>query len=111
MSTMKKVDFTEMFEMKKAMMDELENILKELGYRESGLLTTYEEDGEEQRTDRDGNLLYLDENGEKTTEVTDRPYMRTTYKDIKVKPEDLCEYDARRYKAIQQIKDALMALV
>lgn len=101
----------EMFAMKKAMLDEVENLLREVGYREDGILTTYEEDGEEQRTDRDGNLLYLDENGKSTTEVTDRPYMRTIYKDVKKKPSELDEYNKPKYEALQKIRETLVSLV
>lgn len=108
---MKKMDYTELFEMKKAIMDEVEDQLKELGYREKALLTDWVENGEEQRYDKDGNALYLDENGERTIDVTDKPCMRTVYVEKMKKPEELEGHELVQYKAIQQVREALIALV
>lgn len=106
-----KISVSETIAQKKAMLEMLENVITDIEYRENCILTSYEPVGEEQRKDSDGNLLYLDENDERTTEVTDKPAMRTVYKDVKIDPSELDEYDKRRYEAIMKIKDAVLALI
>lgn len=106
-----KISVTETIAQKKAMLEMLENVIQDIEYRENAILTDYKAVGEEQRKDNDGNLLYLDENGERTTEVTDKPAMRTIYEDVKRDPSELGEYDKPRYEAIMKIKDAVLALI
>lgn len=106
-----KISVSETIAQKKAMLEMLENVITDIEYRENSILTNYEPVGEEQRKDNDGNLLYLDENGEKTTDVTDKPAMRTIYKDVKRDPSELDDYDRPRYEAIMKIKEAVMALI
>ena len=103
-------NYKEIFAQKKALMDAIEDILGDIEYRESSILIDYVEDGEEQRTDKDGNLLYLDENGERTTEVTEHSCMKTLYKEVQIDPSQLDERDRARYEAIQKIKEAILAL-
>lgn len=106
-----KISVSETIAQKKAMLEMLENVIQDIEYRENAILTDYKAVGEEQRKDNDGNLLYLDENGERTTEVTDKPAMRTIYEDVKRDPSELGEYDKPRYEAIMKIKDAVLALI
>ena len=103
-------NYKEIFAQKKAMMEELEDVLSDIEYREKSILRTYVETGEEQRKDGDGNLLYLDENGERTIEVTDKPCMKTVYVDTMLDPSQLDEYTKPKYEAIQKVKEAVLAL-
>lgn len=96
---------------KKAMLEMLEYVLQDIEYRENSILIQYKANGETQRTDENGNLLYLDENDNKTTEVTDKPAMRTIYEDVKSDPSELGDYDKPRYEALLKIKEAVIALV
>ena len=104
-------NFKATIEEKKAMLDMLQYVIEDIEYRENGILDHFVENGEEQRTDKDGNLLYLDENGEKTTEVTDKPYMRTLYETVRRDPSELDEYDMPKYQALMKIKNAVLALI
>ena len=106
-----KISVSETIAQKKAMLEMLENVIQDIEYRENAILTDYKAVGEEQRKDSDGNLLYLDEDGNKTTEVTDKPSMRTIYEDVKRDPSELGEYDKPRYEALMKIKDAVLALI
>lgn len=103
-------NYKEIFAQKKAMMRELEDVLTDIEYREQSLLRDYREVGEVQRTDSDGNLLYLDENDNRTTEVTDKPLMKTEYEDYMREPSQLDEEDRARFEALQKIKDTILAL-
>lgn len=103
-------NYKELFAEKKALMDVLEDVLGDLEYRETSILRDYVENGQEPKTDSEGNPLYKDEYGETTTEVTDTPIMRTLYKDVKRDPSELDDRDKARYEAIQKIKDAILAL-
>lgn len=104
-------NFKATIEEKKAMLDMLQYVIEDIEYRENGILTTYKEVGEEQRKDSDGNLLYLDENNERTTEVTDKPCMKTNYETVKRDPSELDEYDLPKYQALMKIKNAVLALI
>ena len=104
-------NFKATIEEKKAMLDMLQNVIEDIEYRENAILDHFVENGEEQRKDSDGNLLYLDENDKKTTEVTDKPYMRTIYETVRRDPVELDEYDMLRYQAIMKIKNAVLALI
>ena len=111
MANAKKMTIEETIRTKKALMDVLEDVLEDINYREKSLLRDYVADGEEQRTDSEGHPLYLDEYGERTTEVTEQPVMKTIYKDIQRKPEDLEDRDKAKYEAIQIIKEKILELV
>ena len=104
-------NFKATIEEKKAMLDMLQYVIEDIEYRENGILDRFVENGEEQRTDKYGNLLYLDENGEKTTEVTDKPCMRTIYETVRRDPSELDEYDMPKYQALMKIKNAVLALI
>lgn len=103
-------NYKEIFAEKKAMMDVIEDVLTDIEYRETSILRTYKEVGEEQRTDKDGNKLYLDEYGERTTEVTDQPCMKSVYDEVMQDVSELDERDKAKYDAIQKIKEAILAL-
>ena len=103
-------NYKEIFAQKKALMDVIEDVLTDIEYRETALLRDYKSVGEEQRTDNDGNKLYLYENGERTTEVTEHPCMRTIYDDVMRDVSELDERDKAKYDAIQKIKEAILAL-
>ena len=103
-------NYKELFAQKKALMDVIEDVLSDIDYRETSLLRDYVEDGQEPKTDNEGRPLYKDEYGEKTTEVTDTPIMRTLYKEVQKDPSQLDERDKARYDAIQKIKEAILAL-
>ena len=107
----KKMNYEELFATKKALMEVVENSLRDLDYRENALLSTYVADGEEQRKDADGNLLYLDDEGNRTTEETDKPCMRTVYKDRMREVDELSTEEKAKYDAIQKIRDLLVGLV
>ena len=103
-------NYKEVFAEKKALLDIIEEVLSDIEYRETSILRDYVENGQEQKTDSEGRPLYKDEYGEKTTEVTDTPIMRTLYKDVQRDPSELDDRDRARYEAIQKIKDAILAL-
>lgn len=103
-------NYKEIFAQKKALMEALEETLTDIEYREKSILRIYKEVGEEQKTDKDGNKLYLDEYGERTTEVTDQPCMKAVYDEVMLDVSELDERDKARYDAIQKIKEAILAL-
>lgn len=103
-------NYKELFAQKKALMEVLEDVLTDIEYRETSILRTYKEVGEEQRTDKDGNKLYLDEYGERTTEVTEQPCMKPVYDEVMQDPAELDERDKAKYDALMKIKDAVLAL-
>lgn len=104
------VNYKEVFAQKKALMDVIEDVLSDIEYRETSILRNYVEDGQEQKTDSEGKPLYKDEYGQTTTEVTDTPIMRTTYKEVQLDPLQLDERDKAKYDALQKIKEAILAL-
>lgn len=103
-------NYKEIFAQKKALMEVIEDVLTDIEYRETSILRTYKEVGEEQRTDKDGNKLYLDEYGERTTEVTDQPCMKAVYDEVMQDVSELDERDKAKYDAIQKIKETILAL-
>ena len=103
-------NYSALFAQKRELMDILDDIMRDLDYKEESTLRTYDEDGEEQSTDRDGNLLYRDENGDRTTEVTGEPIMKTKYKERMLTYNELSDRDKAKYDAIQTIKEALLKL-
>lgn len=104
-------NFKATIEEKKAMLDMLQYVIEDIEYRENGILDNFVADGEEQRKDENGCLLYLDEDGNKTTEITDKPYMRTLYKTVRRDPSELDDYDLPKYQALMKIKNAVLALI
>ena len=101
-------DFKTIIMEKKATLDILDTLMSSLSYEEERVLFEYDKVGEEQRTDDDGNLLYIDKDGNKTTEVTDTPAMRNVYGDVK--KEKLDERDTAKLSAINKIRDTLASL-
>ncbi len=103
-------DYKEIFAQKKALLDVIEDVLSDIEYRETNLLRDYVADGQEPKTDSEGRPLYKDEYGEKTTEVTDTPIMRTLYKEVQKDLSQLDESEKARYDALQKIKETILAL-
>ena len=103
-------DYKELFNAKKALMDVLEDILSDIDRQQGYLTTDYQAVGVEQSKDSDGNLLYQDEDGKRTTEVTDEPIMKTIYKDITVSYEEMSDYSKAKFDAYEKIKTELLKL-
>lgn len=103
-------NYKELFNQKKAVMDVLEDILTDIDRQQSYLTTDYRAVGEEQSTDKDGNLLYRDSDGNRTTEVTDEPIMKIRYEDITITYEVMSDYSKAKYDAYEKIKSELMKL-
>lgn len=102
--------FDEVVKEKKATLDILEELMDKLNWLEEYKLTRNEETGEEQGKDYDGNLLWLDENGTRTKEETDTPYMRTTYKTVRLKEEEMDDTEKAYAAALERIRDTLASL-
>ena len=107
-----KTTIEQQIENKMAVLDVLKDVLGDIEYRESGLLREFKYTGrDEQRTDRDGNLLYIDDEGNKTTEVTDKPYMKEIWDNFERPVEDLEGRDLAKYNALQEIKANLLKMM
>ena len=103
-------NFNEVVLEKKVTLDILEELMEKLNNLEEYKLTRTEETGEEQGKDWDGNLLWLDENGKRTTEETDVPYMRKTYRNIRLTEDEMDEREKAYSRAIETIRDTLASL-
>ena len=103
-------NFNEVVLEKKATLDILEELMSKLNDLEEYKLTRTEEIGEEQGKDWDGNLLWLDENNKRTTEDTGKPYMRTLYKTVKLKDDEMDEKEKAYAGALETIRDTLASL-
>lgn len=109
MATVKK-NFKEQIMEKKAMLALVESLMETLNSKEEYYLMEYVETGKEhQRKDWNGNLLWKDANGERTTEETDTPYMEKEYE--YVMKETLDDEDKAYQSAIETIRDTLASLV
>ena len=108
MATVKK-NFKEQIMEKKAMLALVESLMETLNSKEEYYLMEYVETGKEhQRKDWNGNLLWKDANGERTTEETDTPYMEKEYE--YVMKETLDDEDKAYQSAIETIRDTLASL-
>lgn len=109
MATVKK-NFKEQLMEKKAMLALVESLMETLNSKEEYYLMEYVETGKEhQRKDWSGNLLWKDENGERTTEETDTPYMEKEYEYVMKKSLD--DEDKAYQSAIETIRETLASLV
>lgn len=104
-------NFEDVIREKKAKLEIIEALMKLLNDKEEYYLKEYVETGKEhQRKDwSSGKLLWLDENGERTTEETGKPYMEKEY-DYVFKTE-LDEEDKAYQKVIDELRDTLASLV
>lgn len=102
--------FNEVVMEKKATLDILEELMSKLNDFEEYKLTRTEETGEEQGKDWEGHLLWLDENGKRTTEETDTPYMRTTYRRVRLTEDEMDEGDKAYAAALERVRDTLASL-
>ena len=103
-------NFNEVVLEKKATLDILEELMSKLNDLEEYKLTRNEETGEEQGKDWEGHLLWLDENGKRTTEETGTPYMRTTYKTVRLTADEMDEREKAYASALETIRDTLATL-
>lgn len=103
-------DFATVVAEKKATLEVLEALMDKLSYEEEYVLLTYEKVGEEQRKDADGNLLYIDGEGNRTTEPTDTKCMKDVYADRKRTPDELNDRDLAKIAAIEKIRETLAAM-
>lgn len=101
-------DFETIVLEKKATLDILERLMKELSSIEEYRLLEYVEDGEEQKKDWDGNLLYRDGEGNSTTEDTGNPIMKTKYK--QVRKTDLDKEDEAYISSLELVRETLANL-
>lgn len=101
-------DFETVVLEKKATLDILERLMRELSSIEEYHLLEYVEDGTEQKKDWDGNLLFETEDGKSTTEDTGKPIMRTKYK--QVKKSDMDKDDEAYMAALELVRETLANL-
>ena len=94
---------------KKAMVELVERCLSELDSFEKYTLCDMVKIGEHHATDWHGNLLYKNEDGERTTEVTDAPIMETDY-DYRL-PAEMDESMQAKYNALNKLRDILADLI
>lgn len=94
---------------KKAMIELVDRCLSELDNFEKYTLCDMVKIGEHHMKDWDGNLLYKDEDGKRTTEVTDTPMMETDY-DYRL-PADMDEETQAKYNAMNKLRDILADLI
>ena len=102
-------DFNAYVMEKKAILEIAEDLMVSLSTREEDHKKEWAKVGESQRTDRDGNLLWLDENNERTTEDTGKPCMRDDYDYVEKKSFDA--KDEAYFNAIEKIREAIASLV
>ena len=103
-------DFVQVVAEKKATLEVLEELMERLNSEENYVWIDYRCTGEVQREDSDGNLLYIDENGNRTTEVTSTPCMKSRYEDVKKTDGELTDRDRAKLAAIEKIRETLAAL-
>ncbi len=94
---------------KKAMMEVIERLLDELESIERYQICEQIKVGEHQDTDWHGNLMYLDEDGKRTEEVTDIPYMVSDY-EYRI-PDSIDETTSAKYKAVCTLRDTLAKMI
>ena len=94
---------------KKAMIELVDRCLSELDSFEKYSLCDMVKTGEHQMKDWGGNLLYKDEDGNRTTEVTGVPLMETDY-DYRL-PANMDEDMKAKYNALNKLRDILADLI
>lgn len=103
-------NFEEIVREKKAMLSLVESLLESLNSKEEYYLKEYVDTGKEhQRKDWNGNLLWKDANGNRTTEDTGIPYMEKEYK--YVMKQHLDDEDKAYQSAIEHLRDTLASLI
>lgn len=87
----------------------IESLLDDLDSIEKYQISESIKVGEHQVTDWHGNLLYIDENGKRTDEVTDKPYMVSDY-GYRL-PDNMDAETSAKYNAICTLRDALSKMI
>lgn len=106
-----KKNIKELIVEKKATLEILEELMKELTRLEEYRFTTSIEDGEEQAKDwKTGELVWIDKDGKRTTENTGTPAMRTIWKDVPKAVVDYTDEDNAFKSALETIRNALCDL-
>ena len=96
---------------KMALLEALENIMEVLDREQNYITHAWRDTGEtKQATDWHDNLLWLDENGEKTTENTGTPKMIPVTEEYNRDFSELEDYEQRKYTAYETIRKALEKL-
>lgn len=94
---------------KKAMMEVIDKVMDELASYERYYLCESIKTSEYQAKDFDGNLLYRDANGKRTTEVTDTPIMDY---DMEYRlPEKMDDFTKARVNALEKVCECLSELI
>ena len=91
------------------MIELVDKCLSELDSFEKYSLCDMVKIGEHQMKDWEGNLLYKDGDGKRTTEVTDVPLMETDY-DYRL-PADMNDDTQAKYNALNKLRDILADLI
>lgn len=102
-------NYKELITEKKAMMEVIDKVMDELESYERYCLCESIKTKEYQAKDFEGNLLYRDANGKRTTEVTDTPIMDY---DVEYKlPDDMDDYTKARVDALEKVRECLTELI
>lgn len=102
-------NYKELITEKKAMMEVIDKVMDELESYERYYLCESVKTAEYQAKDYDGNLLYRDANGKRTTEVTDTPIMDY---DLEYKlPDDMDDFTRARVDALEKVRECLSELI
>lgn len=94
---------------KKAMLEVIESLMADLASKERISLCDMVKTGEHQGKSWNGELYYISEDGKRTTEVTDKPYMVDDYEYVLKKSMDAD--DKALSNAINTIRETLASLV
>lgn len=102
-------NYKELITAKKAMMEVIDKVMDELESYERYYLCESIKTNEYQAKDFDGNLLYRDANGKRTTEVTDTPIMDY---DLEYRlPADMDDFTRARVDALEKVRECLSELI
>lgn len=102
-------NYKDLIKAKKAMMEVIDKVMDELENYERYYLCESIKTNEYQAKDFDGNLLYRDVNGKRTTEVTETPIMDY---DIEYRlPEMMDDYTKARVDALEKVRECLSELI
>lgn len=103
-------DFTQIVAEKKATLEVLEALMEKLTYEEEYVLFEYKKVGEEPWLDDFGNQMYYDEDGKRTSTITDTPAMRGKYENVRKSDDEMTDRDKAKLSAIEKIRETLASL-
>ena len=102
-------NYKELITEKKAMMEVIDKVMDELESYEHYYLCEPVKTAEYQAKDYNGNLLYRDADGKRTTEVTDTPIMGY---DLEYRlPENMDDFTKARVDALEKVRECLSELI